>query len=109
VNVFTRTNQLRPLPKILFLLVMSNQIIKTEGRPTVYDPHIGKILRYGSTCVIRRLREGVILKSPRWRWWEPSDTIASASIKIVKRSFSVEQQILEILGEHPRIIRYSIS
>lgn len=88
---------------------MSDQIIETEGRPTLYDPPVEKVLRYGSTCVIGRLREGVILKSPRCRWWKVSDTVASAYVKIVKKSFSVEQQILEIVGEHPRIIRYSTS
>jgi len=86
---------------------MLDQTIETEDRPTLYHPPVEKVLSCGSTCVIGRLRKGVILKSPRCHRWKASDTVASAYVQIVKKSFSVEQQILEIIGEHPRITRYS--
>jgi hypothetical protein len=47
----------------------------------------------GSTAVVFRLRRGVVLKSPKEKFE-------------VEHNFAVERQILEILGEHPRIIKY---
>ncbi|KAB5569906.1 kinase-like domain-containing protein, partial [Coniochaeta sp. 2T2.1] len=48
----------------------------------------------GSTSRFYRVRQGVLLKYPI----ELTDEIAN--------NFSVERRILEILGEHPRIVSY---
>jgi hypothetical protein len=72
--------------------------------PVVYRPTIDKILNYGSTSIIRRLKPGVVLKSPRYLWWTCPAMEAHNSIKDIKHSFNVEEQILRILGEYPRII-----
>jgi len=47
----------------------------------------------GSTAVVFRLQRGVVLKSPKEKFE-------------VEHNFTVERQILKILGEHPRIIKY---
>jgi hypothetical protein len=72
--------------------------------PVVYRPTIDKILNYSSTSIIRRLKPGIILKSPRYSWWTYPAIEAHNSIKDIKHSFNVKEQILRILGEHPRII-----
>lgn len=85
--------------------VISN---RTSG-PVVYSPTVEKVLNYGSTSVIGRLKAGVVLKSPRYSWWSSPAAEAYDSVKHIRHSFSVEEQILGILGEHPRIIKYRLS
>ncbi len=77
----------------------------------LYEPEIVKVLHYGSTSMIGRLRAGIVLKSPRYSWWDLQKTSSDdqAHVARIRHHFSVEQQILEILGEHPRIIKYGIS
>jgi hypothetical protein len=71
-----------------------------------YKPPIGENLNIGSTSLIGRLRLGIVLKSPHYSWWHsPTAAIYDSSVKAMKNSFAVEEQILSILGEHPRIIK----
>lgn len=85
--------------------VISN---RTPG-PVVYSPTVEEVLNYGSTSVIGRLKPGVVLKSPRYSWWSSPAAEAYDSVKHIRHSFSVEEQILGVLGEHPRIIKYRLS
>jgi hypothetical protein len=82
--------------------------IASDGAPgpVVYRPTVDKILNCGSTSIIGRLKPGVVLKSPRYSWWSCPAVEAHNSVKDIKHSFNVEEQILRILGEHPRIIKY---
>ncbi|KAF2271830.1 kinase-like protein [Westerdykella ornata] len=57
---------------------------------------------YGSTSTFYRIRPGVVLKSPV-QVWEKSAHRHKLSERITN-SFVVERQILEKLGDHPRII-----
>jgi hypothetical protein len=74
--------------------------------PVVYRPNVDKILNCGSTSIIGRLKPGVVLKSPRYSWWSCPAVEVHNSVKDIKHSFNVEEQILRILGEHLRIIKY---
>lgn len=58
------------------------------------------MVNIGSTSIISRLKPGVVLKSPLV-------LEAHALAEDVKRSFIVEEKILGILGDHPRIMKYS--
>jgi hypothetical protein len=53
----------------------------------------------GSTSIILRLKPGVMLKSPRL---VDSHSYAEG----IKLSFVVEEKILKIPGDHPRIMKY---
>ncbi|MCJ1474029.1 hypothetical protein MMC13_002687 [Lambiella insularis] len=59
---------------------------------------------YGSTCIFYRVRPGVVLKSPV-QVWEKSLHRKKLSEEIA-HSFFVERQIFEMLGQHPRIVKY---
>jgi hypothetical protein len=71
-----------------------------------YSPNVEKVLTYGSTSIIGRLKPGVVLKSPRYSWWSSPAAEAHDSVKHIRHSFCVEERILRILGDHPRIIKY---
>lgn len=80
----------------------------TSSTLVLYEPVCVKVLRYGSTATVARLRPGVVLKAPRHKWWD-IEKISSESrdlIERIKHSFCVEQRIFETLGDHPRIIKY---
>ncbi|KAI1652468.1 kinase-like domain-containing protein [Daldinia decipiens] len=53
----------------------------------------------GSTSVLIRVQPGVVLK-------HPGDSINEDFVASIARHFVVEAQILEILGDHPRIVKY---
>ncbi|OJD12316.1 serine/threonine protein kinase [Emergomyces pasteurianus Ep9510] len=72
----------------------------------VYDPHLKEVLDHGSTSIITRIKPGVVLKSPRYSWWHSPTAESHDSVKHIKHSFNVEEQILEILGDHSRIIKF---
>ncbi|OBT80573.1 hypothetical protein VF21_00409 [Pseudogymnoascus sp. 05NY08] len=56
-------------------------------------------INVGSTSIILRLKPGVVLKSPR--------LVDSHSFaEDIKLSFIVEEKILKILGDHPRIMKF---
>ncbi|PGH32228.1 serine/threonine protein kinase [[Emmonsia] crescens] len=71
-----------------------------------YDPLVKDVLEHGSTSIITRIKPGVVLKSPRYSWWHSPTAESHDSVKHVKHSFNVEEQILGILGDHPRIIKF---
>ncbi|TVY13037.1 Serine/threonine-protein kinase HT1, partial [Lachnellula arida] len=71
-----------------------------------YNPCVATIVGRGSTSIIRRLRFHVVLKCPRLEWWNQQDGTAHESANSVRHSFKVEEEILGILGSHPRIIRF---
>lgn len=51
----------------------------------------------GSTSCFYKLSQGIVLKSP-------ADQPTRADI--IAAEFSVERQLLETLGQHPRIVRF---
>ena len=57
----------------------------------------------GSTSTFLRIQTGVVLKHPR-QIWEQSSAYQSLTDSIT-HEFSVERQILSVLGEHPRIVK----
>ncbi|ODH13540.1 serine/threonine protein kinase [Paracoccidioides brasiliensis] len=71
-----------------------------------YDPLVKEVLDHGSTSIITRIKPGVVLKSPRYSWWHSPTAEFHDSVKHIKHSFNVEVQILGILGDHSRIIRF---
>ena len=61
-------------------------------------------LRYeGSTSTFSRVRPGVIIKSPK-QVWKESSSYNELTQKIAY-NFYVERQILQRLGNHPRIVK----
>ncbi|KAJ5935906.1 hypothetical protein N7454_005204, partial [Penicillium verhagenii] len=76
-----------------------------KADPILYEPHLTEILGQGSASLIARMRPGVVLKYPRFMWWL-AETGSHPSVQDVKRSFEVEEKILDLLGTHSRIIRY---
>ncbi|KAL9635344.1 MAG: hypothetical protein Q9204_002659, partial [Flavoplaca sp. TL-2023a] len=57
-----------------------------------------------STSAIIYLRPGVVLKSPR-EIWKESAAYEKLREKI-KREFLIEREIFQLLGSHPRIVKY---
>lgn len=72
------------------------------------DPPPGEVLSNGSTAIVTRIGDGLVLKSPRYSWWHLSTESKHDLVKDMKKSFRVEEQIFQILGVHPRIIQYVI-
>lgn len=72
--------------------------------PVPYEPLPGEVLGEGSTSRIARLAPGVIIKYPRFSWWHSKTAADKWFVRDMKRSFKVEERLLQILGPHPRII-----
>ncbi|KAL4865527.1 hypothetical protein BDV12DRAFT_188113 [Aspergillus spectabilis] len=70
-----------------------------------YEPPL-EIINNGSTSLIGRLKPGVVLKFPRYSWWHSETAESHTFVRDIKHSFCVEEQILRILGDHPRIVRF---
>ena len=58
----------------------------------------------GSTSALIPLRPGVVLKSPR-EIWKESAAYEELREKI-KREFLIEREIFQLLGSHPRIVKF---
>ncbi|RHZ55478.1 hypothetical protein CDV55_103824 [Aspergillus turcosus] len=82
-----------------------NVIFAEPSEPVAYEPPF-EVLSQGSTALVSRVRPGVVVKSPRFSWWHSSTGATHKLVKDIQKSFSVEEQIYEILGEHPRIVRF---
>lgn len=72
------------------------------------DPPSGEVLSNGSTAIVTRIGDGLVLKSPRYSWWHLSTESTHDLVKDMKKSFRAEEQIFQILGVHPRIVQYVI-
>jgi hypothetical protein len=71
---------------------------------TLYKPpHAEDLVQSGSTARIWRhsTHPGVVIKSPVKGWWESLEPEEPS----LQHKFSNEIQVLEILGEHPRIVQ----
>ncbi|QSS70927.1 hypothetical protein I7I50_01585 [Histoplasma capsulatum G186AR] len=88
--------------------IEENRAVAWDGSSelVVYEPHFKEVLDHGSTSIITRIKPGVVLKSPRYSWWHSPTAESHDSVKHIKHSFNVEEQILGILGDHPRIIKF---
>lgn len=75
----------------------------------LYEPPFNETLSQGSTSLIARVNLGVVIKCPRYSWWHSEAAENHPFIKDIKRNFEVEERLLDILGIHPRIIRYASS
>lgn len=62
---------------------------------------LAELTHLGSTSTIYRLRPGIVLKSPSPVWNVFPDKAKDIALK-----FSVEKQILDRLGDHPRIVKF---
>ncbi|KAJ5111753.1 hypothetical protein NUU61_001383 [Penicillium alfredii] len=67
---------------------------------------IGGSCLEGSTSRIALLAPGVIIKCPRFSWWHSKAAVDKWFVRDMKRSFEVEERLLQILGLHPRIIEF---
>ncbi|WEW59849.1 serine/threonine protein kinase [Emydomyces testavorans] len=97
------------------LRVVASETLDQEGNlvgetrsleAVAYNPPADQILGYGSTSIISRIKPGVVVKSPQFSWWHCPTAASHHFVQDIKHSFNVEEQILEILGENPRIIRF---
>lgn len=52
------------------------------------------------------MKPGVIIKCPRFSWWHSEGSETRSFVKDIKKSFYIEERVLDILDTHPRIIRY---
>ncbi|KAJ5259551.1 hypothetical protein N7478_012532 [Penicillium angulare] len=77
-----------------------------SSHQTFYVPNVGEILGQGSTSLVAKIKPGTVIKSPRYSWWHSGATELHHFVTDVKHSFEVEEQLLNILGTHPRIVRY---
>lgn len=68
------------------------------------DPIVALKSFQGSTSLFCQTEPGVILKYPV-EVWNGSSTYQKLTDEITN-NFSVEQQILDLLGEHPRIVKF---
>ncbi|CAG8177271.1 unnamed protein product [Penicillium nalgiovense] len=92
-------------------IVESPDAINIEKEsPVPYDPPLlDEILGEGSTSRIARVAPGVIIKCPRFSWWHSKAAVDKWFVRGMRRSFEVEERLLQILGQHPRIIESGIS
>ncbi|KAJ5343116.1 uncharacterized protein N7506_002940 [Penicillium brevicompactum] len=96
--------------------IAKNHVLRLDERDEVVFPSINpdlvpyepfnETLGQGSTSLIARIKPGVVIKYPRFSWWHSEAADSHALIKDIKRGFEVEERLLDILGAHPRIIRY---
>lgn len=80
-----------------------------EDDPVPYEPALSESLGEGSTCHFARVAPGVIIKYPRFSWWYSENATHKRFVQDIKKSFEVEEQLLQILGLHPRIIEFVTS
>jgi hypothetical protein len=80
-------------------------VLVESSSPVLYEPPFNEVLTQGSTCLIARVKPGVIIKCPRYSGWHSEVADKGTFVKDIKRSFEVEERLLEILGIHPRITR----
>lgn len=83
-----------------------NEDAPVEDTLVIYEPVVGEALGEGSTCYIARVAPGVIIKYPRFSWWYSETAALKWFVQDMKRSFEVEERLLQIIGLHPRIIQY---
>ncbi|KAL2820640.1 kinase-like domain-containing protein [Aspergillus granulosus] len=69
-------------------------------------PPTWEILSNGSTAFVTRIKDGLVLKSPRYSWWHLSAESRHDIVKSIRKSFEVEEQIFHILGSHPRVVKF---
>jgi hypothetical protein len=53
----------------------------------------------GRTAIVYRVTEGIVVKTPR-------PTFSKALESEIDNAFIVEEQLLQRLGSHPRIVQY---
>ncbi|KAJ5088824.1 hypothetical protein N7456_012440 [Penicillium angulare] len=89
----------------------ANQVVLpvNNSHRTFYLPNVGEILGQGSTSLVAKIKPGTVIKSPRYSWWDCGVAELHHFVTDVKYSFEVEEQLLNKLGTHPRIVRYIIN
>lgn len=72
-------------------------------RSKMMDLDIGR----GASSSVHRVKSGIIVKVPRQKWWggDPKDMEVCGGPGYAKEAFEREEEILNRLGVHPRIIR----
>ncbi|KAF9773911.1 hypothetical protein IL306_008184, partial [Fusarium sp. DS 682] len=75
-----------------------------------YQPQeVVAIIHHSTNAIIGSLGDNVVLKYPRYAWWDfPDAEQKYSAVRDAKASFFIEGKILELLGSHPRIVKYEI-
>ncbi|KAF5019178.1 hypothetical protein F66182_8828 [Fusarium sp. NRRL 66182] len=65
------------------------------------------ILHHSTNAIVGRLGDDTVLKYPRYAWWDfPGAEQKYHLVQTAKASFLTEGEILTILGDHPRIVKF---
>ncbi|KAJ0127837.1 Uncharacterized protein HZ326_29062 [Fusarium oxysporum f. sp. albedinis] len=73
-----------------------------------YQPQeVVAIIHHSTNAIIGRLGDNIVLKYPRYAWWDfPDAEQKHRAVWDAKASFPIEGEVLKLLGDHPRIVKY---
>ncbi|KAG5808352.1 hypothetical protein H9Q74_006366 [Fusarium xylarioides] len=72
-----------------------------------YRPPVVAIIHHSTNAIVGRLEDNIVLKYPRYAWWDfPDAKQKYRAVQDAKASFFVEGEILKVLGDHPRIVKF---
>ncbi|GKU08304.1 protein kinase protein [Fusarium langsethiae] len=73
-----------------------------------YQPQeVVAIIHHSTNAIIGKLGDNIVLKYPRYAWWDfPDAEQKHPAVQNAKASFLIEAEILELLGNHPRIVEF---
>jgi hypothetical protein len=74
-----------------------------------YRPPVVAIIHHSTNAIVGRPEDNIVLKYPRYAWWDfPDAEQKYRAVQDAKASLFVEGEILKVLGDHPRIVKYRI-
>ena len=93
-------------PSIENLLRMPGKLANRGCGLNAYDPGLPIINRS-----LAKVKPGVVLKFPHYPWWlftpeQVKQLYYPKDVETSKAKFERERRVFEILGDHPRIVRY---
>jgi hypothetical protein len=73
-----------------------------------YQPQeVVAIVHHSTNAIIGRLGDNIVLKYPRYAWWDfPDAEQKHRAVRDAKASFLIEGEVLKLLGDHPHIVKY---
>ncbi|EXK80485.1 hypothetical protein FOQG_15027 [Fusarium oxysporum f. sp. raphani 54005] len=73
-----------------------------------YQPQeVVAIIHHSTNAIIGRLGDNIVLKYPRYAWWDfPDAEQKHRAVRDAKASFLIEGEVLKLLGDHPRIVKF---
>ncbi|GAB0138420.1 hypothetical protein EsDP_00006655 [Epichloe bromicola] len=70
-------------------------------------PQVIAIIHHSTNAIVGRLEGNIVLKYPRYAWWDfPDAEQKHRAVQEAKTSFLIEGEILKVLGDHPRIVKF---